>query len=168
MEAAGIDATPVRRGRPPKEINTGNMEIGQRPAIAMPDDGFIVRENEEIAAIDSPLDNDYFGALAFMEEPVTIRLERSQEKFSPQVVDVYVNGSPQWIKVGVPQTIKRKYVEVLARAKPDAVQTITGSLNDENPQNRIERYTSAKHPFSVLRDDNPVGIEWLTRILAEG
>ena len=167
MENASV-ATPVRRGRPPKELNTGDMEVGQRPSIVLPDDGFIVRENEEIAAIDSPLDDDYFTALAFMEEPVTIRLERSQEKFAPLVVDVYVNGVPQWIKVGVPQTIKRKYVEVLARAKPDAVQTRVLDEESENPRNVIDRYTSAKHPFSVIRDDNPRGAEWLTRILAEG
>jgi hypothetical protein len=35
----------------------------------------------------------------------------------------------------------------------------------EQPVNTITRSAHAKHPFSVLRDDNPRGFEWLTKIM---
>lgn len=156
----------TRRGR--KEYHTGDMEVGQRPDIILPTDGPLVREPEEIAAVDTPLHSSYYDDLAFMEEPVTIRLERSSEKYAPQLIDVYVNGVVKWIPVGQPVTIPRKYVEVLARAKPDSVQTMVGTPDDENPENRVVRYTSSKHPFTVINDANPRGYEWLTRTMAEG
>lgn len=153
-----------RKGR---EVSTSDMEIGQAPAIVLPNEGLLNREPEEIVALDSPLMDDYAKAIAFNEEVMTIRLEPSQEKFAPKIIDVHVNGRTEWIPVGKPIKIARKYVEILARAKPDSIQTNVIENIGEDPQNRVNRYTSAKHPFSVLHDPNPMGYEWLTRIMAE-
>lgn len=157
--------TPVRRGR--REISTADMEIGQRADLLIPNDGPLVREREEIAAVDSPPNKSQLDELAFMEERVTIRIEPSADRFAKQVVDVYVNGVPEWIPVGQPYTVKRKYVEVLARAKQETISTVSGSTNDEDPVNRIQRFNSSKYPFTVINDPSPRGAAWLTRLLAE-
>ena len=85
-------------------------------------------------------------------------------------VDVYVNGVAEWIPVGRPWILRRKFVEVLARAKPISVQTQhegIGEGEDGMPNNRIIRNTSSMFPFSVLQDSQR-GIEWLNRLMAEG
>ena len=156
----------IPRGRR-KEIHTGDMLIGQRPDIVLPNEGPLSADPETIIPVDTPLHSGYYEELQFMEEPVTIRMERSSEKFAPQLIDVYVNGVVKWIPVGTPVTVARKYVEVLARSKPDSVQTVVGTENDDNPENHIRRYTSSKHPFTVINDTGK-GIEWLTRVMAEG
>ena len=156
------------RGR--REVHTGTMDVGQQPAIILPNlDETLVREPEAIASVDTPLQSDYYKELAFMEEPVTIRLEKSSEKNAPMLVDVHVNGRVEWIPVGRPYTVARKYVEVLARSKPIDIQTEHDSpMSGQDPQNRIIRNTRTMHPFSVVRDDNPKGFDWLTRVMMEG
>jgi hypothetical protein len=163
-----------RRG---PEIHTGDMKVGQQPSISL--DGPLDHE-QVIIPVDTPLETEQTKNLAFAEEPVTIRIEPSSEKFAPKVVDCWVNGvgaevfmNGRWHKlgvlpVGIPVTTKRKYVEVIARSKQDTVSTISGKPGDENPENRIERNTYHKAPFSVISDKNPVGAEWLTRLMAEG
>ena len=101
---------------------------------------------------------------AFMEDVLTIRIERGREKQSPQWVDVYVNGVCQWVKIGEPQRVKRKFIEVLARSQPFSVSTSHGGTDQERPQNRIERNGFAQYPFSVLNDPSPMGHEWLQNI----
>ena len=161
-----------------KEIHTGDMKVGQPPSISL-DDGPLDHE-QVILPVDTPLDDDHVKLLAFAEEPVTIRIEPSPEKFAPKVIDCWVNGvgaevfmNGRWHKlgvlpVGIPVTTKRKYVEVMARSKQDTVETKTGKVGDENPENRIDRTTFHKAPFSVISDKNPLGAEWLTRLMAEG
>ena len=159
---------PVRRAD--REIHTGDMPIDQKPTIT---DEVL----PNIVLSPDRLEDDYLAQLAFAEEPVTIRIERSGEKFAPNVIDLWVNGkgaeilqNGKWIPygalpVGVPVTTKRKYVEVLARSKTDTINTKSYKKDEFTEVNAIERYTSSKAPFSVIRDANPLGIEWLTNLL---
>ena len=159
------ETTPTRRGR--REFHSGDMDVGQKSDIYIPPEGPVVREQESIVAVEGAFDMSLAEALKFMEEPVTIRLEHSSEKFAPKVLDFTVNGVTEWVPVGQPVTLKRKYVEVIARCKPDDISTYTGSTDDENPQNRIQRFTRAKHPFTVIQDANPRGFDWLTKVMQE-
>jgi len=163
---------------PARELHTADLAVGQQPAIVLPDDGPIERE-QVIVALDKQPADDYLQALKFAEEPITIRIERSSEKFAPHSVDCWVNGvgaevlmRGKWIQcgylpIGHVVTTKRKYVEVLARSKHDTVQTNV-QKHEESEDNVVDRHTSMKTPFSVIRDDNPRGAQWLTRLLAEG
>lgn len=167
---------PTRRAR--RELGNTDLPIGQSPSIDLPDDGPIDRE-QIVIPVDKPLLSDYLTDLKFSEDPVTIRVERSAEKHAPKVVDCWCNGvgceawingrwlQLGWIPVGREVIIKRKYVEILARSKIDSITTQSDEPGVESPQNRIDRSTSAKVPFSVLRDDNPKGHAWLTRLMAE-
>lgn len=161
---------PVRRPRP--ETTTADIAIDQRPAIESRDEVVTA-----VAAPEDVLKADYAAALAFNEEPITIRIERSAEKFAPSVVDCWCNGKGaevliggRWVEtaylpVGVPVTTKRKYVEILARSKIDSVNTKIEDRESEKPRNLVERFTSSKSPFSVLEDKNPKGAAWLTSLV---
>ena len=163
---------------PAPELSTADMQVGQMPDIVLRNDEPIDHE-QLVIPVDRPLESEYIKALKFAEEPVTIRIERSSEKFAPLTVDCWVNGigaevfmRGKWLQlgylpVGYPIITKRKYVEVLARSKVDSVQTDVQKREDSE-DNIIQRHTSQKSPFSILKDDNPLGHEWLTRLLAEG
>ena len=165
-----VEETSIKRGRPRKEFSTDDMEVGQRPSIIIPPlNETMIREGEKIDVVEpGSANNDYYASLAFMEEPMTIRLERSSEKNAPKLVDVYVNGEACWVPVGQNFKLKRKFVEVLARSKPESIDTRTGSSEEEQPRNEILRNTSSKYPFTVVEDNNPRGYDWLTRVLMEG
>jgi hypothetical protein len=163
---------PVRRAAP--ELHTDDIKIVQKPLIQTRDDLI-----DEVIVAPEVLQKDYLEALAFAEEPVTIRIERTGEKFAPKMIDLWVNGkgaeivhNGRWVEtrvlpVGVPVTTKRKYVEVLARSKLDTINTLSGKIDENSERNDIERFTSSKAPFSVIRDDNPKGIQWLQGIVSQ-
>lgn len=164
-----------------REVSTADMPIGQMPNIDLDKTvGLAVRTNEAILPVDTPMINEEFEHIKFMEDPVTIRIEASGEKFAPTHIPVAVNGrgveilvDDKWqevnyIELGRVLTVKRKYVEVLARAKPTDIQTIHEDATVERPRNEVRRVTRAAHPMTIISDPNPKGIPWLTRIMAEG
>jgi hypothetical protein len=154
------------------------MQVGQRPSVDL-DARLQNHEPEAIVPVDTPLEMSYVEQLAFNEDKIKIRIHPSTEKHAPKVAECWVNGEPaevwingRWVKMGympIGQELitKRKYVEVLARAKHDTVTTeVVKTAEDE--QNLAHRFTSVKYSFSVLADPSPRGAEWLTRLLAEG
>ena len=162
---------PVRRA--PEVFHTNDVKIEQKKPIE-------TREDVDNVIIAEPnLQKDYADALAFAEEPVTIRIERSSEKFAPKVVDLWCNGkgaevltNGRWVEmkclpVGVPVTTKRKYVEILFRSKVDSIETNVVKEPDSE-RNMIDRHTSARSPLSIIRDDNPLGVEWASRMVRAG
>ena len=165
--------------RQQREVHTGDLPVGQRPDLDV-DELIANRESETIEQVQGFVSKKFVEDLAFMEEPLTIRLERSTERFAASVVQCWAGGkgaeiftNGKWMEVGfipVGQVLvtKRKYVEVLARAKLDSVQTSVLQRDGEDPSNMIQRFTSVKHPFSVIKDKSPNGADWLTRLMAEG
>lgn len=150
-----------------KELHTEEVRGRAKPTINLQDTVTDIRDNEEIIVESNGLDMVYFDELAFMEEKLTVRLEPSADRYSPKFIDVAVNGRIEWLEVGKPIQVARKYIEVLARAKSDTFITIAPNTNDENPVNMISRNTSQKYPFSVIKDPNPRGYQWLTTVLSQ-
>ena len=163
---AGTSTDAINRpvARPNAEIHTGDMATRAVPDVNM--DAIEERDDEIILTDGEQFDRDYAAALAFTEEPVTIVLSRSSEKFAPAILDFHVNGKTVWLPVGRPVTVKRKYVEVIARAQPYDVRTSIVKHEDRE-ENKVERHTINKYPFSVIRDDNPKGHEWLAQVMRE-
>lgn len=180
---AAVENAPVRRKPGPKPKEIVSVDAGKQ---IQPEDislqlGTPLERGEEIEIIDKPLESEYARALLMAEEPITIRIEPSQQENAPTVVDVWCNGkgaevmdpkTGKWIEInclpiGGVITTKRKYVEILARAKFDTIATKTGDTRQENPENRLVRNTGSKAVFSVLQDDNPKGREWLVRLMSE-
>lgn len=153
-----------------KEIHTADMPIEQKAPIS--DDPS--KYEGDIVIVDKPLTKEWAEAMEFNEEPVTIRLEPSTDKFASNVFEVRVNGKGaemlikgKWVEitylpVGIELTTKRKYVDVIIRAKIDTITTETGNANEENPRNTVKRATTPIHSMSIIRDDNPKGAAYFS------
>lgn len=165
---------------PRKESSTADTAIPQKADIDLSLDSPIIH-GEEMPNIahEHELAKSHEAALAFMEEPVTIRIEENSSADFPEThVPVSVNGKSAevlqngqwlaigWLPIGVPLVTKRKYVEVLARSRTDAIRTQHDDATVERPRNTIRRTTRAQYPLSILEDRNPRGHEWLSRIVA--
>lgn len=171
---------PVKRQYIRKEVHTGEMPIAQKDDIDLDLDSRIIR-GEELPTLDdlkARAKQAHLDELAFMEEPVTIRIEENSKSDFPEThVPVQVQGEGAevlqngkwvkigWLPIGVPLTTKRKYVEVLARAKPENVRTQHDDANVERPRNMLTRRSSAAYPLSIIRDNNPRGHDWLSAIM---
>jgi len=122
------------------------------------------------------INDDYADELAFNEEPVTIRIEPSSDKNAAAHVPLWINGrggevllQGQWVPCGylpvnTVLTTKRKYVEVLMRAKIDTVNTDVIEEQGKDPVNKVKRFTTAAHTFSIIKDKNPLSQAWLTEL----
>ena len=165
----------TRRGS--KEVHTSEMKVGQKAAIILNDEP--IDHEQIVVPVDDPFQGDQLQLLAFAEEPIKIMISQSNEKNAPIVHDAWVNGkgaevymNGKWLELGylpVGKIVitKRKYAEVFARSKIDAVTTEVIQEKDSE-QNIVNTRTSSKVPFSVLQDNNPLGAEWLQRLMMEG
>lgn len=162
------------------ELDTRAIEIPQKPTIAMPPIDEDVERESNIVLPEGPLMKSDMDKLAFAEEPVTILIHRSGEKFAPRSTDyIGVNGKGAemlfkngWVPIGyLPRgqsvTTKRKYVEVLARSKMDHVTTTVVQHSNEDPQNLIEFSTVSTCAFTMIHDANPLGVEWLSQLIRQ-
>lgn len=164
--------------RKPKEFDSRSIKANPRPTIELPPLGVEVDRSADLVEVETPLLKKDYDKLAFNEEPVTILIHRSGEKFSPNCTDlISINGTKAemlfrngWVQIGylprgVSITTKRKYVEALAGAKTDTVSTNVIEKDGEDPRNFIERVVVNVCAFSVLEDANPLGAEWLGALL---
>lgn len=103
---------------------------------------------------------------AFMNEHVTIHVHATTDENQPPYVVVNVNGTNQPIPRGVNASVRRKYVEVLARMKETRYTQYT-----PNPAAPDQVEMKARHglcyPFDLVNDANPRGRAWLQNVLAE-
>jgi hypothetical protein len=104
---------------------------------------------------------------AFMNEPVLVEIDTTTEKNAEQTVQLSVNGVNQFLFRGKPHWIKRKYLEVLARCKPETITTPEYTNGNGDKATRIDKHPGHKYPFRVHKDPNPKGYSWLQQIIAE-
>lgn len=163
-----------------KEFDSREAPPAQKPQITMPPLGVELERTPEIVVAEGPLLKKDIEKLAFNEEPMTILIHRSHEKFSPRCTDlICINGVKAemllrqgWTQMGyLPRghafITKRKYVEVLATSKMDTIQTQVEDLPGGETRNLVDRIVTATCTFSVIEDKNPMGVEWLTRLLQQ-
>jgi hypothetical protein len=100
----------------------------------------------------------------FMEEKVLIEMAALPEDSGQVGVPLAVAPDTQWVLGGQRAVIKRKFVEVLARARTDKFRQYQ---NVQNPAaSRPVPTTSLSYPFSVI-EDTPKGRAWLKEILEQ-
>jgi hypothetical protein len=117
----------------------------------------------------SPTDPHFqrFAADAtFMEEQVLVRVLPSSEQNAEKIVEVWNNGRPQRFIRGEWVIARRKYVEVLARAKPFSVATPEITDGNGDRTTKIDLNHGLRYPFE-MRDKNPIGNAWLNNILSQ-
>ena len=104
---------------------------------------------------------------AFMEERVTIVIHPTTDENQPNHVILNVNGTNQPVIRGVPTSIKRKYLEVLARMKETKYSQPQRDMANPEYGNQVIGRTALVYPFDVQEDANPKGRAWLQNIMAE-
>lgn len=103
---------------------------------------------------------------AFMNEMVTVMVHSStDENQSPHVI-LNCNGTNQPLMRGVPSTIRRKYVEILAHMKETKYSQVTRNPAAPDQIDMVARHGLA-YPFELMEDANPRGRAWLNNVLAE-
>ena len=104
---------------------------------------------------------------AFMQELVDVYVHHGSNPDEPGHILLNVNGTNMPVIRGQVTTMKRKYLEVLARMKE--TRYTQPPMNYANPEgsNQLLPRTSQVYPFDVQRDPNPKGRAWLQNILAE-
>jgi hypothetical protein len=156
-----------------RATHTADMPLTQKDDIDL--DSPIIHGE----ALPNMADNSaQMATLAFMEEPVTIRIEESGSSDFPEThvhvavngrgAEVHMNGqwvTMTWLPINQDLVTKRKYVEVLARSKSDNIKTRHEDANVDRPQNRVERRTKSNYPMAIIEDRNPRGAAWLSGIL---
>lgn len=103
---------------------------------------------------------------AFMHELVEVMVHSTTDENQAPSVIVNCNGTNQVIIRGVPTTIRRKYLEILARMKETKYSQVTRNPAAPDQIDMIARHGLA-YPFELLHDNNPRGRAWLQNVLAE-
>ena len=139
--------------------------------------GKTVRKRGKNSAVGTPVlvdvaermpDPEKAAMLSFMEELVTIRPATSTDKNAEQIFEITVNGKTELFRRGEPKTVKRKFVELMARQKVTAY-TAREVTNDQGDRQYVyDPVTAPKYDFAMLKDDNPMGESWLKSTLAMG
>lgn len=150
-----------------KTIDAAEQQVGQDRPRDMPSTGPARIEDALIEPVDGPNWQAKAAELAFMEEPVDVLVHESTDPRAEPIVQVGVNGRNQFFVRGQSQTVRRKFVERLARAKRTSYTQ--QRYKDENGNDAIRNvpHTALEYPFSIVRDQNPRGGDWLKKVLAE-
>jgi hypothetical protein len=110
---------------------------------------------------------EHAAALAFLEEMVTINIAETGDPNAENPVQLGVNGRQVFIRRGVDTTVRRKYVEMLLRSKPETINTRQVRDGDGDVKNFVDKRRALKYPFYVVQDDNPMGRAWMRKIASE-
>ena len=155
-------ATAMRGGKG-KALDTNDEYMGVESVIEVGDIGR--GEDEGIQT--------FVGGMAtadienFMEDELLVMLTSTGADGEAPFVHVGVNGVTKILPREQQIMLKRKFVEVLARAKKtDFVQDLDFHLGDA--MNRLRQAHAFKYPFQVVHDPAGVkGAEWLRTVLAQ-
>lgn len=125
---------------------------------------------DDAPVIETVAESRDFRALAadeaFMNEMVEVLVHSSTDENQAPHVIVNCNGTNQPIVRGVPTTIRRKYLEILARMKETKYSQVTRNPAAPDQIDMIARHGLA-YPFELINDANPRGRAWLQNVLAE-
>lgn len=103
--------------------------------------------------------------LLFNEEMIDVMLHESTDPNAENPVFTSCNGVPQYFFRGQVQTVRRKYVAILAAVKEHAISTPEYTQADGARATKIQRTSSLKYPFSIISDKNPRGAAWLRSLI---
>jgi hypothetical protein len=153
--------------RAKKEIDIREVEMPpEQPRVLRSTGGAKDALDPPVVEPVKAFNKDKADMLQFLEEPVEIIVNESTNPVDEQIIEVGVNGVPQRFQRGVKQTVKRKFIQQLARKLTRFSQT-----KGKDPQG-IETYvnqphSAARYPFTILSDPNPKGRAWLDNLMQQ-
>lgn len=138
--------------------------LGATPAFSVDDIGV---SPGAIEVIDSVLTGDKIDIERFMAEKINVIVLESSDEADSEIVETWVNGRVQRFLRGVPQWVRRCYVEALARSKRTTYRQRLDERVGIQEFNQMRPNHTLAYPFTVLEDPNPKGPAWLRGVLAE-
>ena len=145
------------------EIGQGNTRL-----LKSTGDAKEAMEPSVIARVaDHPLDQEKMAMLAFMNEPVTVRIGTTTDKNAPQAFEINVNSNLHFFRRGETKTVPRYIADRMLRLK-QTVYSQKEVINSEGIKDILHiPHTALLYDFSIDRDDNPMGKSWQQAVLAE-
>lgn len=144
-----------------RTIDTEEVGVAQMRAKTLPE---ISDHQPEDIVVENATTTSALDLEAFMHELVKVRVHGSPEEGALPVVSVIVNGTIQPVPRDAEVTVKRKYVEALARAKATSYKQVTNPVDPSDI--RMVPTTVLSYPFTVL-EDTERGKNWLRNLLAQ-
>lgn len=141
----------------PRMLNTtGDARSSLEPALIEP--------------VDRPLDAldpEKLAMLKFMEDDITIHIHSSNNKEDEQIFEFFNNGRRETFRRNEQKTVKRYFVDMLARAK--TTNYTQDTVTDAQGVKQIKNipHTGLRYPFSVVSDPHPLGRDWMRAVLNE-
>lgn len=104
----------------------------------------------------------------FMEDRVSVEIEPGGEENDPIFVYFGHNGVVQYVKVGEPQVVKRKFLYSAIAAKTVKFACAFGKDNTGNEFNRMSPSVKTTHRIRLIEDRNPQGgMKWFQMMAQE-
>ena len=147
--------------------DTDELDLGMTQEFVIPSIGKLDRTEfrDEFESVDTPNWKELAKMESFYDDEVEIVISDTDAPNAEQIIQLSVNGTNQFLIRGVPQIIKRKFVEVLAHAQPENLSTPEFIDPNGNRATKVVKTRGLKYPFRVLRDSSPDGRRWLESIL---
>jgi len=169
-------ATRKRKGpeiitKSPGAMEPMESDLGEAPTIEFTEAAGTGENADEIivaaASVESTEFQEKAANLAFMEEEVTVQILDSPEKNAAPYFEIAVNGKSQIFHRNRQYTVKRYFVEGLARAKPINYTNEEYTTPDGIRSVRYPAHKGLRYPFAVVADSNPRGKSWLDHVLKQ-
>jgi hypothetical protein len=149
---------------------TSQMEVGQSKARLLKSTGKAkdALETNVIERVgDHPLDNERLAMLAFLNEPVTLRIGTTTDKNAAQAFEININGRLEFFRRGEVKTVPRYFADHMLRLKETSYSQ-KEVVNSEGIKDILNiPHTGLKYDFSIERDDSPHADSWKRAVLAE-
>ena len=150
-----------------KHFDADEQDLGQTGPATMSLTGDAEIDNPQIE-VEREFDVERIAMEKFMQEPVTVHVHESSEEQAQLTIGVWVNGRQEIFQRGKEKTVKRMFVDGLARAKPANYSNEEYVMKDGSTRDvRWPKHRGLRFPFSVVYDANPRGSEWLRSVLRE-
>ncbi len=125
------------------------------------------RPDLDIEPVDAPTFSDRAAMEAFMREFVVVRIHASAVPGDENPVPLSVNGRQIFVWREEDTAVRRMYAEQLMRAKPVQIRTEQQRTPAGDIRNLVHKTASLRYPFQIVRDDNPRGRAWASKIMSE-
>lgn len=161
---------PRLRGR---ELEAAEQKIGQQYTRQfVEDEDPSPKKTPKLTAaivepVERPVDKKWAEMMQFAEDLIEVTVHTTSEKNAEPFVLVACNGINQYFVRGQKQAVKRKFVEVLARAKQTNYENQQIKMDNGEETYIYPARTALRYPFTVHNDPNPKGIDWLKSVLAD-
>lgn len=172
--AAGAErfraAAETRKNVPPVApihyLESEEQEIGQGKTRTLRSEGPAIEALDPpgIVVSEFPVNKEKLEMLKFMEDELLVVVHDSTSPTDEKFPEVWNDGRKFTFIRGKEMRVKRKFVEILARAKRTVYSQ--EQQNDRSNYDNIP-HTGLRYPFAVANDPDPRGKEWLRGILQE-